>query len=162
MADDFSKNFLSPVGFDFSLLRIPQTTFHVQSVILPGIVSTPYEVPNPLNRMPVHGDHPIFDELSVTFKINEDMGNYIEIFDWIRGQTTPDNYGEYEGHKNLYSDATLSILTSQFNPAIRIELTDCFHISLTPIEVNVTDTAIEYIDATAGFRFQDYSIKVLS
>lgn len=155
---DFSTQFLSPVGFSFQILRTPATNFFVQSVSLPGITTTSVEVPNPIKRIPVHGDHPVYDEFSVTFKINEDMSNYLEIFNWIRSFSTPDNYGEYESkYSDIYSDGTLLIMTSQMNPNIRIQITDMFPTSLTPVEMMTTDTGIEYVTATAQFRFQDYS-----
>jgi hypothetical protein len=167
MTDPLNKNMLSPVGFDFSIRKTPDMHFFIQSIVLPGITLGTFDIPNPLKKVPMYGDHIEYGELEVTFKINEDMTNYLEIFDWITAIGFPDNYGQHKAIRDvtdasgegIFSDATLTILSSAMNPNIQITITDLFPLSLSPITLDTRDTNIDYIEATASFRFQNYTFK---
>jgi len=164
-----NNNMLSPVGFSFQIKKTPNINFFVQSVTLPGITLGQIDVPNQLKVVPVPGDHITYGDLDVTFKINEDMSNYLEIFSWITALGFPDNPGQYRSIEQrpsfsgdgIYSDASLTILSSAMNPSMRVEITDAFPTSLTPITLDTRDTSIEYIEATASFRFLNYTFKRL-
>jgi hypothetical protein len=165
MSDPNNKNMLSPVGFTFSIKKTPDMNFFIQSVTLPGIQLGTFDIPNPLKRIPMYGDQIQYGELDVVFKINEDMTNYLEIFNWITAMGFPDNQGQFAAiagrpkytGEGIFSDATLTVLSSAMNPNIQINITDLFPISLTPITFDTRDTSIEYIEATASFRFQNYT-----
>jgi hypothetical protein len=164
-----NNNMLSPVGFSFQIKKTPNINFFVQSVTLPGITLGQIDVPNQLKVVPVPGDHITYGDLDVTFKINEDMSNYLEIFSWITALGFPDNPGQYRSIEQrpsfsgdgIYSDASLTILSSAMNPSMRVEITDAFPTSLTPITLDTRDTSIEYIEATVSFRFLNYTFKRL-
>jgi hypothetical protein len=165
MATEISnKNMLSPVGFTFTINRLTSMNFFVQSVTLPGITLGSMEQPTPFRALPIPGDRIQYSELDVAFKIDEDMTNYRAIFDWITALGFPDDFNQYKdlvdqpsfGGGGLYSDGNLMILSSAMNPNIRIDITDMFPISLTPIEMNTRDTSIEYLEATVSFRFTNY------
>jgi len=161
---ELNKNMLSPVGFNFQIKKTPDMNFFIQSITLPGVTLGSFDIPNPMKSVPMYGDHITYGELDVTFKINEDMTNYLEIFNWITALGFPDNHGQFKSIRDktiqsgdgIFSDATLSILSSAMNVTTQIFIEDLFPISLSPITVDTRDTAIEYIEATASFRFQNY------
>ena len=163
---ELNKNMLSPVGFDFRINKTPDLNFFVQSVVLPGVNIGTYDMPTPFKTIPIPGDHITYGELDVTFKINETLSNYIEIFNWITGLGFPNDFDEYANLKNrpiftgkgIESDATLTILSSAMNPIVRVEIKDLFPITITPLELSSTDTSIEYLNGTVSFRFLNYKI----
>lgn len=167
MSEVLNKNMLSPIGFQFSIQRLPTMNFFVQSVTLPGITASTIDQVTPLRSIPTPGDKIEYSELEVIFKIDEDMRNYIEVFEWIRALGFPDTFDQYKelddqpsfAGGGIYSDASLTILSSAMNPNVRIEIQDLFPISLTPIEMSATNSDVEYIEATATFRFLGYSFK---
>lgn len=169
MTEITNKNMLSPLGFSFSIQRLPNMNFFVQSVTLPGITAQTIDVPSPLKSVPFPGDKIDYSELEVTFKIDEDMNNYIEVFNWIRALGFPDNQQQYKELEEqpsytgggIYSDATLTILSSAMNPNIRIEITELFPVTLTPIEMSAIQGDVEYLEATASFRFLGYTFNKL-
>ena len=169
MTEITNKNMLSPLGFSFSIQRLPNMNFFVQSVTLPGISALTTEVPNPLKSVPLPSDKIEYSELEVTFKIDEDMNNYIEVFNWIRGLGFPDTFEQYKTLEDqpsytgggIYSDATLTILSSAMNPNIRIDITDLFPVTLTPIEMSAIQGDVDYLEATATFRFLGYTFNKL-
>jgi len=165
MTDITNKNMLSPVGFQLNVQRLPALNFFVQSVTLPGITATTLDQQTPLRLVPTPGDKIEYSELEVVFKLDEDMRNYIEVFEWVRSLGFPDENEQYDqleqqeagSGEGVYSDATLTILTSAMNPNIRIQIDDLFPVSLSSIEMSAINPDIEYVEATASFRFLRYS-----
>lgn len=164
---EINKNMLSPVGFNFEIRRLPTVNFFVQSITLPGATLGVVEQPNPFRNIPVFGDKIDYSELEVVFKIDEDMANYLEIFDWITALGFPDRFEQFKqlsdrprfSDERFYSDATLTILSSGMNPNIQVYITDLFPTTLSPITMDARETDITYIEATATFRFQNYTFK---
>lgn len=159
-----NKNMLSPVGFNFTIKKTPELNFFVQSVVLPGIQLGSFDQPTPFKVLPVYGDHITYGDMDVSFKVNEDLGNYIQLFNWVNQIGFPDNFDQHKTISNqsitsgegIYSDATLMILSSAMQPIIRVEIQDLFPVSLSQIEFNTRDTNIEYVEATVTFRFKNY------
>jgi hypothetical protein len=164
-----NMNFLSPLNFKFQIKRTQSLNFFVQKVNLPGLSLPNIDENTPLIRIPYSGDHLLFDELVVTFKVDENLINYMEIHNWLRGLGKP-SYEEYKNLKSkstytgesLNSDISLSILTSYKNPNYEVIFTDAFPISLSGIEFTTTAEDISYLEATATFKYLTYTIKKTS
>jgi len=161
-----NKNMLSPVGFSFHIKKLPEMNFFVQSVTLPGIQIGVFDQPTPFKVVPRYGDHIQYGDLIVNFKINEDMGNYIEIFNWMTAISFPDTFDQYKNAaendkllvgEGLETDGYLMITSSAMNPNMRIDIEDLFPVALSDVTFDSRDTNIEYIDATVTFRFLKYT-----
>ena len=161
-----NKNFLSPLGFGFSIKKLPTTNFFVTRAVIPGFSIGVVETTNPFVKIPIPGDKIQFGDLQVTFKIDEDMKNYIEIFNWIIALGFPENYGQYSNIKRkgkttgegIYSDASLTVLTSAMNPNIEFAFRNAFPYSITDVEFNTSSADVEYLEATVGFRYELFTI----
>src|SRR5674476_866058 len=79
-----NKNYLSPVEYRFGVKKLPYTSFFVQNVNLPGISLGKIDQPTPFVPIPVQGDHLTFNPLALTFRVDEDLGNWLEVYTWIR------------------------------------------------------------------------------
>jgi hypothetical protein len=164
-----NKNFLSPLGFDFRIKKLPTTNFFVTRATIPGFTLGVVESPSPFVRLPIPGDKVQFNDLQVTFKIDEDMKNYLEIFNWIMGLGFPDNYGQYASIRGkgkttgegIYSDGVLTILTSAMNPNIEFSFRNAFPYSLTDVDFNTSSADVEYLEATVGFRYELFTVASL-
>jgi hypothetical protein len=165
-----NKNFLSPLGFKFFVQKLPNVNFFVQKVTIPGLKmgATP-EAPNPFVAIPYSGDHLLYNELELTFRIDEDMKNYLEIHKWLRGLGFPEEYGEYAEIQNeekmlgggLKTNATLVITSNGKSPNIECVFEDIFPIALSDVVFNTTDETVNYIEASASFRYTQYKISAL-
>lgn len=160
-----NKNMLSRLGFSFNIKKLPEFNFFVQSVTLPGISMGSIDQPTPFKNINFPGDRITYGDLTVNFKINEDLGNYIEIFNWITSLGFPESFDQYrdiatESKKitgdGIYSDGYLMIMSSNMQPIIRVDIQDLFPTSLTDIEMDSRDTSLEYIEATVTFKFLNY------
>jgi hypothetical protein len=162
-------NFLSPTGYKLLLSRAPTVEFMVQRVSLPTLTLPVTYQPNPFVAIPRPGDHLEFGQLSVTFKVNENLDNYLEIYNWMIALGKPEQYSQYtlkdrpyqdasEQKQTVASDITLTFLTSAMNGNLEFTMRDCFPISLTDLEVDSTVSDVEYITASATFALRDYTI----
>jgi hypothetical protein len=154
-----NKNFLSPVGFKFTLNRSPNLSYNIQRLSFPGInvnfstMATPF-VPIPINsRLD-------YNPLTFTFKVDEDLNNYLEIYNWALEIAAPDSFSQYKKDSTKV-DANLIIMTSSMRPNISIDFYDLFPISLSDMEFDTSNQDINYIDASVSFKYLRYTIKTL-
>jgi len=156
-----NKNFLSPFGFRMSMKRTPNTEYFVQSVSIPGVnlafgtQLTPF---TPIS----HPTSMSYGDLTVTFKVAEDLTNYLEIFNWITdigaavnfdGAKALANKSYGEADYGFKSDVTVSILNSAMKPNVRYKFYDAFPIDLSEMTMDATLSDVDYVTATVTFRF---------
>jgi len=151
-------NYFIPTGFKFMIDKIPHVNFFCQSTNLPGLSAGQWLMTTPLRDIPVAGDKIQMNELRVRFIIDEELQNWLEIYDWIKGITFPeelDQYGE------VYSDGTLSILTSNKNIQYVAKFTNLFPVDLTDIEMSSDVADAEVVASDVTFAYSTYKIERL-
>ena len=169
-----NRNFLSPVGFKFGLKRAPAAAFFCNEANIPDMTLGIAEQPSYLRDIPVPGDKIQFGDLNLRFLVDEDLGNYMEIQNWIRGLGYPETLKEFDdlekqdylyGAKpfdqrgdQIYSDGTLQILSSNLVPKFNVKFRDLFPYSLSTMSFDATDTDIEYFTADATFKYTLYTL----
>lgn len=166
--NDINKNFLSPLGYKFTLARAPAISYNVQNIRFPGVQMSNGESPTPFVPIPVTGKL-TYSPLDLTFRVNEDMTDYLEIYNWMVSLASPENFDGYKSLKNagggatgtLYSDLNLQIMNSSMNSNIMITFYDAFPTSLGDIEFNSTDSSVNYIECSVEFKYLRYDITKL-
>ena len=168
-----NRNFLSPTGFKFALKRSPGVAFFCNQANIPSLDLGIAVQPSYLKDVDVPGDKIQFGDLTLRFLVDEDLTNYMELQNWIRGLGFPEtrknfsdledegpDYGiiPTEGGDNIYSDATLQILSNNLVPKFQVMFKDLFPYSLTTITFDATDTDIEYFTAEASFKYTMYNL----
>jgi hypothetical protein len=161
-----NMNLLSPLNYRFKLVRAPSVEFFLQKVNIPEIRLPNPDTSNPFVTIPYPGDHIKFGELHIEFKVDEDMKNYRELFEWIQGLGFPDNYNQYKNlasnesytGKGIYSDISLIVLSSKNNTNFEIIYKDAFPIALGEIQFNTSDVNLTYISCKCTFRYTSFSI----
>ena len=167
-----NRNFLSPTGFKFTLRRAPKVSFFCNQANIPELTLGLASLPTYLKDIDVPGDKIIFGDLNLKFLIDEDLGNYMEIQNWIRGLGYPEKIGQYSELarqgipqqnntklQDVYSDGTLQILNSNYISNFQIFFKDLFPYSLSTISFDATDTDIEYFTADVSFKYTVYTIE---
>jgi len=161
-----NHNFLSPLNFKFSIKKAPHVNFFIQKVNIPGISITNLITPTPFVRVPYAGEHITYEDLSISFKVDEDLKNYLEIHNWMKSIGKPDDYEQYAEIASkavytgdgVYSDISVMVLASTKNPNYEIEYRDAFPIALSALTFNSTDSDVSYIEASATFKYTSYNI----
>nr|BAR35356.1 phage tail tube protein [uncultured Mediterranean phage uvMED] len=170
-----NRNFLSPLGYKLVLTRAPKVAFFANSANIPGIELGTTEQPNYLRKIPVPGDMMVFEDLTLRFMIDENLENYMELQNWMRGLGFPESLNEiynlqkqeefaklypdvFKTEMNLYSDATLFVLTNSESNNFKVNFKGLFPYSLTSIQFDSTPEDIQYVRAEVKFKYMMYNI----
>ena len=167
-----NRNFLSPIGFKFSLKRSPGVAYFCNEANIPDMSLSIAEQPTYLGDIPIPGDKIDFGDLSLRFMVDEDLTNYMEIQNWIRGLGYPQSIKEYQDlekkayiqqtfgkkRQDIYSDGTLQILSNNLVPKFQVIFDDLFPYSISTVTFDATDTDIEYFTAEVSFKYTLYTI----
>ncbi len=94
-------NFHNGSYYQLSIARLPMTTFMVQDATLPTVTLPAVHTGSPFVKLNYGGDGIDFSEFRVTFKVDEDFLNYIELFNWIKGLGFPETH---ESYRELVAD----------------------------------------------------------
>lgn len=157
-----THNFLQPIEFEFSVKRIPNVEFSIQRASIPGINMSFATHPTPFNNVYHSPDKIEYQELNITFTVDEYANNFLEIFEWMHGLAFPQSYGQFkelqQSRDGLYSDITLMVKNSAKRPNLRINFVNAFPISLSEINLDTTNTDVIYPEATVTFKYDSYTI----
>jgi hypothetical protein len=173
MASAFSnqiqnRNFLSPIGFRFTLAKEPKVSFFSNSCRIPEINLGTAIQPSYLKDIDVPGDKITYGDFFLRFLVDENLENYMAIHNWITGLGYPETTEEYlnlttnedglRDPKEAFSDGSLRILNSNYRDVAVIKFLDLFPISLSSLDFEANDTDINYFTAEVGFKYTIYNI----
>ena len=160
-------NFLSPLGAKFEIKRLPTVNFFVQAVSLPSVSMGEIQIPTPFTKLQKPGDQLIFGDLVLQFRIDEDLVNYREMYNWMRSIVRTDNFeqstawtneGSPMSDERVYSDGTLTVMNSAMNPNLICEFTNMYPSTISELPFMTTQNDVDYIEATVTFKFQKFDI----
>tara|TARA_B100000287_G_scaffold307928_1_gene291068 strand:+ start:1037 stop:1567 length:531 start_codon:yes stop_codon:yes gene_type:complete len=159
-----NRNFLSPVGFQLEIDIFPQVDFFCQTATIPDITSVINEVSTPRRRLPIPAaGGTTFGDLQVEFLVDEDLKNYLSIWNWINDTTLAYDTEPWNKDPEVeFAKAQLIVLTNQLNPNFQVNFVDLFPVSLSMIPFNVTNTDVEFMRATATFKYAFYEFLDMS
>ena len=178
-------DYADPTKFKFSITKLPKVEFFTTAANLPGINLGESIFPTPFKQVPVMGDDLTFDNLEITFLVDEKLENYREIHQWLVGigfpkartqfssfrkdesQTFPTvesvkgdvtNPGTPSGIQAMFGDATLTIMTSKNNPVMEVRFSDLYPVALSGLSFNQQEGDVTYLTATATFTYKLYEM----
>ena len=149
-----NKNMLSPTGFRFVLNRTPNINYFTYSAPIPTLSLGDYDQQTPFVALPYPGDKLRFEPLSLRFRVDEDLVNYMEIHNWLISLGYPESFdqnafksGQALAFKNndVYSDGSLIVMSSNQNPNLNINFEDMFPVSLTELTFDASLDDIQYL-----------------
>jgi len=161
-----NRNFLSPLNFRFQIKKSPHINFFLQKVNIPDIFLKQVDTPNPFVTTPYPGEHLTYGMLNIEFKVDESLKDYLEIHNWLVALGKPENFNQYKEIQDkpsytgdgIYSDISLIVLTSTKMANYEITFADAFPISLSQLKFDTTDESVNYITASAQFKYTYYNI----
>jgi hypothetical protein len=160
-----NTNFLSVNNFSFNVLSLPNVTFFVQKLILPGVSANATLQKNPFSDIKLGGDKGDYDTLDVTFILDAEMNSYIELFKWWKGVVSPVNFTDYanmatdtkqHSANSFYRDLTVGILNSSGKAVKQITYYKAFPLSLSTIELAYDLKTVNYPTITAKFAYTNF------
>ena len=181
-------DYTSPTQFRFLINQLPKVEYFTVAANIPGITLGSATYATPLKDIPYPGEKLTYDDLTLTFIVDENLENYIEIHTWLtaigfpkdrsqfrefRSETSnvkTANFGESTDigdvgsstpERAMYSDAIMTILSNKNNPVVECRFADVFPISLSGLTYNQNITDVDYLTAEVTFKYQIYEIKTL-
>ena len=183
-------DYVSPTQFRFGINQLPKVEFFTTEANLPGITAGVATVATPFKDIPTMGDKLEYENLSISFIVDEYLENYISLHNWMTGIGFPEERKQFRtfrdvtsnvgggskdepsaeigqiddsstSDRSMYSDAFLLLLSNKNNPIVEVRFRNIFPISLSALDFTQSATDVEYITATAEFAYQIYEIITL-
>ena len=149
---------LLPTYFRFSMARLPNTTYFCQTASIPSVTLTDVSMPNPF--VPIKAPSKMeFDDLTITFIVDEALLNWLEIYNWMRSVTNVENYEEFRSANTHLTTANLVVLNSGKQPKINVTFEGLYPKNLSAIDFSSTIMDPEPIQSTVTFGYRSYSIE---
>ena len=154
------------VGFKVNIARLPNVEFFCQRVNIPAVILGETVESSPFMNNPLEGDTLSFESLTIGFILDEDMQNYIEIYNWLTALGFPESYNQFNALKraenfgdntdSLYSDINIMLLTNKSNLNYKVSFKDIFPTSLSSLSFDAGVSTLDpiIVDATFNFRGQ--------
>ena len=163
-----NRNFLSGVGFKFSLSKFPKVDFFSNSARIPELNLELTNQSSYLKNIDIPGERLTYGDLTLRFLVDENMENYISVYNWLTGLGFPETTKEFadlikdkDGQrdpKEAFCDGTLRILNSNYREVAKVKFNDLFPTSLTSLDFDATNTDVQYFTAEATFKYTLYKI----
>ena len=160
-----NRNYLSPLNFKFSVKKLPHVNFFLQKVNSPSLNINPTSSPNPFVAIPYSGDHIQFGNLTIAFKVDEQLKNYQEMMNWMYGLAFPNNFKQYadleaknKTNEGVISDVSIIATDSAKNPRFEFVFADAFPTYMSDLNFDTTATDVDYLTATATFKYTYFSL----
>ena len=181
-------DYASPTQFRFILNQLPKVEFFTVATNLPGNTLSETVQNTPFKDIPIMGNKLEYEDLSVTFICDEYLENYTSLHEWMTAIGFPKNRDQFSTFrsttsnaptdtrgsskdigdvgvstaiKGMFSDATLMVLSNKNNPIVQVNYADVFPTSLSALDFNQNATDVEYLQATATFKYKLYEIETI-
>ena len=182
-------DYASPTQFKFGIHQLPKVEFFSTAATIPAIALSDVIVPTAFKSIPMMGDQLTYDNLSISFIVDEYLENYLSIHEWMTAIGFPKNRTQFSQFKSntsntpstasspsndigdvqkptssnaLFSDATLTILSNKNNPIVNVFFRDIYPIAMTGLSYNQAATDVEYLTAEITFAYQLFEIETIS
>jgi hypothetical protein len=179
-------DYASPTQFSFGIHQLPKVQFFSTAATIPAIALSDVLVPTPFKSIPMMGDQLTFDNLSITYIVDEYLENFLSIHEWMTAIGFPKNrtqFSQFRANTSntptarlgsdgeigevskatsvnaLFSDATLTVLSNKNNPIVNVFFRDLYPIAMSALDYNQGATDVEYLTATVDFAYQIYEIE---
>jgi hypothetical protein len=160
-----NNNYLATNFFQLEITRLPLVTYFCQSVNLPSLNLTPVDQPVPFGTFPKRiGGRYNFEDMVVTFLVDEKMKNWIEVFRWMESIGNMEDYTKAIAATetmDFFSNITIRVMNSAYKEQYNIRFNNAFPIALTGIDFSSISTDNEPVVASATFTYDSYNITAL-
>jgi hypothetical protein len=162
-------NLLHKANFKFEIQALPDVTWFCTHANLPGATLGVANYEQPFVTVPEPGTHVDFDFLDIKIIVDEDLRNWISIYDWIVNLGFTRNFDQYKSiidgkvtpPHGPKEDCTLHILTNKMNPqtGMLAYFTDCYPVQISSLDFETQTDDNPHLTADVRFNYTDYRIE---
>ena len=143
-------------------------TFFSNSARIPELSLELAQQASYLKNIAVPGERLTFGDFTLRFLVDENMENYLSVYNWLTGLGFPETTREFANltkdsdgqrdQKEAFCDGTLRILNSNYREVAKVKFNDLFPISLTSLDFDATNTDVQFFTAEATFKYTLYKL----
>jgi hypothetical protein len=152
-----NTGYLQPTKYQLVFPKMNNLTFFCQNINIPGVSIGTLEQATPFLNITRPGNKISYEDLTITFIVDESLNSWQEVHNWIRGMADPKSFPTRDPKTN-YSDAILTVFTNLNNPQLSYQFVNTYPYSLSGLNLDTTESADNMITATATFKFDYYDI----
>ena len=164
----------------------PTTEWFVVRANIPSVQLGQGDQFTPFVQVAVVGDHITYGDFSVTFIVDENLKNYMEMYNWVKNIGFPFSHDQFNtlprpdyqdksggtnydaesdtyskaNDRDLYTDIVLQIMTSKNNLVAQCEIYEAFPTTIGAIEYSQQETDMTYAQCEVGFAYSWFDVKV--
>ena len=98
-------DYLSPTQFKFNIHQLPKVEFFCTAANVPAINLGEAIFPTPYKQIPVMGDTLTYDNLTISFIVDENLENYIELHEWLTAIGFPKDREQFTTFRSSTADS---------------------------------------------------------
>ena len=172
MADDrllgdfpSTSSLLTGNQFKFNTARVPILSEYVIGVNVPSIEFISQDLVTSFGvNIPTATGKYIFEDLTVSFLVDEQLESWREIHEWMKRLGPMNDESEKIMYNNCYDSTTvgeMTILNSAYQPTFRLKFYNMFPISLTGFSFTTSAADSIQLQSAATFRYSYYDVEKL-
>ena len=153
------NNYLLQNRFILLINRCPTVSFYIQRVNLPSVSIgiTPQSNPTGIDiRLP--GNRFVFEDLQISFPVDENMKNYLELFQWMKSMAPWADNVQTTKPNTVTSDASLFVFNSAYNHIMTYKYYNIFPSFISGLDFDITMQDVEPVIASAVFTYDYFDI----
>tara|TARA_R110002012_G_scaffold285033_1_gene476008 strand:+ start:307 stop:801 length:495 start_codon:yes stop_codon:yes gene_type:complete len=158
MTQPETNNYLATNFFKLEIDKFPTVSYFCQSVNLPSLTASTIEVPVPGIGLPIRS--PLarysYENMSVSFIVDEKMENWLEVYNWMSEMRGFDSDCATKDYPDIFSDAELIIMNASYQPMKTVTIQEMFPVGISGIQFSSVIVDTEPVIATATFAFTKY------
>ena len=182
-------DYADPTKFRFQCVKIPKVEYNTIQANIPGVSLTELTQPTRLQQLKIPGNDLTFEDLTITFIVDENLETYQQIHDWMAGLAQVDSDEKYRALVTdggdrmplstqtsstdagrptkmtpdgaIFSDGKLIVLSSRNIPVMEINYQDIYPKALSALDYNQNLTDVEYLTASVTFGYKIHTYTTL-
>ena len=127
-------------------------------ISLPSLTLGTIGQPTPIKPIFLPNEVIEFENLTLTFLLDENFGNWKQIFEWINYLK---NFHTLDGHR-LVTDISINVLDNKLKYQFTIGLEDCFPVTLSELELSSQIIESEPVTFNSTFIVNNFYIDMNS
>ena len=178
-------DYASPTQFKFGIVQLPKVEFFTTAANLPGINLGDAVFETPFTNIPMQGDKLTYENLTISFIVDDGLENYISMHQWLTAIGFPKTREQFKSWRSsesvtptatqgvsqdigdvkpptstrpMFGDATLTILSNKNNPLVEVRFRDVYPTSLSGLDYSQNAADVDYLTADVTFDYTLYEI----
>ena len=101
-------DYSAPTQFRFTVTQLPKVEYFTVSANIPGINLGETTVASRFKDIPMLGDVLAYEDLNITFIVDEFLENYIQLHEWLTGIGFPKNTKQFRDFRQTTSNSPIT------------------------------------------------------